>query len=78
MPRLPRGSSATYSHYQRAREVQLGDKAQNESGEDLPQPRGVSEVGYGPTIETSEEWVTGRRYLDIEQLKEHRRCYEER
>ncbi len=29
-------------------------------------------------VETSEEWVTGRRYLDMEQLKEHRCCYEER
>ena len=29
-------------------------------------------------VEQSEEWVTGRRYLDMEQLKEHRCCYEER
>jgi putative transposase len=28
-------------------------------------------------VEQSEEWVTARRYLDMELLKEHR-CYEER
>jgi putative transposase len=24
-------------------------------------------------VEVSEEWVTGRRYLDMEELREHRR-----
>ncbi len=24
-------------------------------------------------VEQSEEWVTGRRYLDMEELREHRR-----
>jgi putative transposase len=28
-------------------------------------------------VEVSEEWVTGRRYLDMEELREHRR-FEER
>ncbi len=29
-------------------------------------------------VEQSEEWLTGRRYLDMEELREHRRCSEER
>ena len=28
-------------------------------------------------VEVSEEWVTGRRYLDMEELREHRRLLEE-
>jgi hypothetical protein len=28
-------------------------------------------------VEQSEEWVTGRRYLDMEELREHRRLLEE-
>jgi hypothetical protein len=28
-------------------------------------------------VEHSQEWLMGRRYLDMEELKEHR-CYEER
>ncbi|HSK82559.1 MAG TPA: transposase [Rubrobacter sp.] len=27
-------------------------------------------------VEVSEEWVTGRRYLDMEELREHRRLEE--
>jgi hypothetical protein len=27
-------------------------------------------------VEQSEEWVTGRRYLDMEELREHRRSEE--
>jgi hypothetical protein len=27
-------------------------------------------------VEVSEEWVTGRRYLDMEELGEHRRLEE--
>ncbi len=39
----------------------------------------MSKVGYAAiAVEISEEWLTGRRYLDMEQLKEHRCCYEER
>ncbi len=27
-------------------------------------------------VEHSEEWITGRRYLDMEELREHRRLEE--
>jgi hypothetical protein len=41
-------------------------KAQDAGGEDLPQQRGESEAGYGLGAEQSEEWLTGRPYLDME------------
>jgi hypothetical protein len=28
-------------------------------------------------VEQSEEWLTGRRYLDMEELREHRRSVEQ-
>jgi hypothetical protein len=37
----------------------------------------VLEAGYGVlAVEQSEEWLTGRRYLDMEELREHRRSEE--
>jgi hypothetical protein len=47
MPGLPREPPQAHPHNKRVGEVQPGDKAQDESGEDLPQPRGVLETGNG-------------------------------
>jgi hypothetical protein len=54
-------------------EVQPGDETPHKSGEDLPQQRDVSvRLVTALAVEQSEEWVTGRRYLDIEELKQER------
>jgi len=48
----------------------------HEGGEDLLQPRGLTEIGDALAVEISEEWITGRRYLDMEELKEFGRRVE--
>ena len=46
-------------------------------GEDLHQSGGVLEAGVRAlAVEQSEEWLTGRRYLTMEELREHRRLEE--
>jgi Arginase family len=42
-----KGPPQAYPHNKRSRTSQPGDKAQDEGGEDLPQPRGVPTIGYG-------------------------------
>ncbi|CAA9456943.1 MAG: Mobile element protein [uncultured Rubrobacteraceae bacterium] len=39
----------------------------------FPNPQACLRLVSALAVEQSEEWVTGRRYLDIEELREHRR-----
>jgi hypothetical protein len=74
VPRLlgfSRISPPTHPHHQWPGEVQPGAKAQDAGGEDLSQS--VSALA----VEQAEEWVTGRRYLDVEELRDQR-CLEKR
>ncbi len=53
----------------------VGDKeAHNKGGEDLPEQGVVPETGLSALfVEQSEKWMTGRRYLDMQDLREYRR-----
>jgi Transposase, Mutator family len=42
----------------------------------FPTRRRACGWGSALAVEQSEEWVTGRRYLDMEELREHRRSEE--
>lgn len=42
----------------------------------FPNPQACLRLVTALAVEQSEEWVTGRRYLDMEELEEHR-CFEE-
>ncbi len=77
MPCLPRISLATHPHYQRIRETQPGDKASHARRTRVvrifPNRQACLRLVRALVIERSEEWLTGRRYLNMEELKEHRR-----
>jgi transposase-like protein len=42
----------------------------------FPNPQACLRLVSALAVEQSEEWVTGRRYLDMEELREHRRSEE--
>ncbi len=44
----------------------------------FPNPEAYLRLVAALAVEQSEEWVTGRRYLDMGELEEHRRVEEER
>jgi putative transposase len=44
----------------------------------FPNPRASLRLVSALAVEQSEEWLTGRRYLDMEELREHRRSEEPR
>ena len=48
---------------------QPGDKATHEGGKDLPQPGACLRLVTALAVEQSEEWLTGRRYLDMGELE---------
>jgi transposase-like protein len=42
----------------------------------FPNPEACLRLVTALAVEQSEEWLTGRRYLDMEELREHRRSVE--
>jgi putative transposase len=42
----------------------------------FPNPQACLRLVSALAVEQSEEWVTGRRYLDMEELREQRRSEE--
>jgi hypothetical protein len=77
VPDLPGGPSEAHPYHQWVGEVQPGTEETHAGGEDLPEQGLVSQAGERVgQVEQSEEWLTGRRYLDMSELAE--RCYEER
>jgi putative transposase len=43
----------------------------------FPNPEACLRLVSALAVEQSEEWVTGRRYLDMEELHEHQRSEEQ-
>jgi hypothetical protein len=73
MPCFPRVSPQAHPHHQRARATKPGDKATQQGGEDLPQREVLpARLVTALAVEQSEEWISGRRYLDMGELEGHR------
>ena len=73
MPFVPREPQAANPYYQWLGEVQPGDKApQSRVVRIFPNREACLRLVTALAVETSEEWLTGRRYLDIEELKQER------
>ena len=65
------------AHDQWGGAAQPGTQTTNPGGADLPRTGKLCErLVTALAMEQSEEWVSGRRYLDMEELGEHR-CLEE-
>jgi putative transposase len=74
MPELPREPPQAYSHNKRPGEAQSEEiKRRTRVVRIFPNRESCLRLVSALAIEQSEEWVTGRRYLDMRELEEHRR-----
>ena len=75
LPRFPRESLQAHPHYQRAGEAQSEEiKRRSRMVRIFPNERSCLRLVTALAVDQSEEWITGRRYLDMEELEEHRRA----
>lgn len=73
MPCLRRLSPPAYSHYQRPRTSQSEEiKRRSRVVRLFPNRQACLRLVSALAVEQSEEWVTGRRYLDMSELEEQR------
>ena len=75
MPGLSGVSSTTHPHHQQlSGEVQSEElKRRTRVVRIFPNREACLRLVSALAVEQSEEWLTGRRYLDMEELREHRR-----
>jgi transposase-like protein len=77
VPDLPGGPSEAHPYHQWFGEVQSQElKRRTRVVRIFPNRGSCLRLVSALAIEQSEEWLTGRRYLDMSELAE--RCYEER
>jgi transposase-like protein len=76
LPRFPRESPQAHPHHERAGEAQSQEiKRRSRVVRIFPNERSCLRLLTALAVEQSEEWITGRRYLDMEELERH--CLEE-
>jgi hypothetical protein len=72
-PRFPRESPQAHPHHERAGEAQSEEiKRRSRVVRIFPNERSCLRLVTALAVEQSEEWITGRRYLDMEELERHR------
>ena len=77
LPGLPGIPPPAHPHNQRPGEVQSEElRRRTRVVRIFPNPQACLRLVSALAVEQSEEWVTGRRYLDMEELREHRRSEE--
>lgn len=73
LPGLPREPPQAHSHDQLSGEAHQEIKRRTRVVSIFPNRASCLRLVTALAVEQSEEWVTGRRYLDMEELCEHRR-----
>jgi putative transposase len=73
VPGLPRVSPQAYAHHERSRALNQEIKRRTRVVRIFPNRTSCLRLVSALAIEQSEEWLTGRRYLNMQELEEYRR-----